>query len=122
MPQIRSKFCAPEYKGSRGTRGLAEGANWRGNRRRSSFVARVRVTMARRRRRTPRHCARASRAGRRAAFECLEPRMPLAAQPIINEILAGNDGVILDVDGDESDFVEIYNAGDAEINLTGWHL
>jgi hypothetical protein len=59
---------------------------------------------------------------RRLALEQLERRLAMAAQPIINEVLAGNDGVIQDVDGDYSDLIEIYNAGDAPINLNGWSL
>lgn len=46
----------------------------------------------------------------------------MAAEPIINEVLAANDGVIQDVDGDYSDFIEIFNAGDAPIDLNGWSL
>src|SRR5688500_13823994 len=60
--------------------------------------------------------------GRMLAVERLESRIAMAAQPIINEILASNDGVIQDADGDYSDFIELYNAGDAAINLSGWRL
>lgn len=59
---------------------------------------------------------------RRLTIEGLEARLALAAQPVINEILASNDGLIQDVDGDYSDFIEIYNAGDAALDLAGWHL
>ena len=51
-----------------------------------------------------------------------EPRCLLAAEPILNEILASNSGVIQDEDGDYSDFIEIYNRGDASVNLDGWYL
>jgi hypothetical protein len=59
---------------------------------------------------------------RRLAIEPLERRIVFAAQPIVNEILANNDNGIQDVDGDNSDFIELYNAGDASINLAGWYL
>lgn len=59
---------------------------------------------------------------KRLAIETLEARLALAANPIINEILASNDGLLQDVDGEYSDFIEIYNAGDAAIDLAGWHL
>ena len=59
---------------------------------------------------------------RKLMIESLESRLAMAAQPVINEILASNDGVIQDVDGDYSDFIELYNQGDASINLAGWHL
>ncbi len=78
--------------------------------------------MAEWRRRTARLRARRAATGRKPSIERLESRLALAAQPIINEILASNDGVIQDVDGDYSDFIELYNAGDAPINLGGWHL
>lgn len=60
--------------------------------------------------------------GRRPAVEHLESRLLLSAQPIINEILARNNGVIQDEDGDFSDYVELYNRGDAPVNLDGWYL
>src|SRR5688500_8313999 len=79
--------------------------------------------MRSRRRRTTKLAARRQPTrGRRLAIEHLEVRLPLAAEPIINEILASNDGVIQDEDGDYSDYIEIYNRGDAGINLAGWHL
>ena len=46
----------------------------------------------------------------------------MAAQPVINEFLASNTGVIQDADGDYSDFIELYNAGDQPLDLAGWHL
>ncbi|HEX6962567.1 MAG TPA: lamin tail domain-containing protein, partial [Lacipirellula sp.] len=61
-------------------------------------------------------------ASRQLSVERLESRIAMAAQPIINEILASNSGVIQDADGEYSDFIELYNAGDATVNLSGWHL
>lgn len=58
----------------------------------------------------------------RLRVELLEPRIVLAAQPIITEFMAKNDGFLRDGDGRSSDWVEIFNAGDAEIDLQGYHL
>ena len=46
----------------------------------------------------------------------------LAAMPIISEFLASNTTGSQDEDGDRSDWIEIYNAGDAAADLDGWHL
>jgi hypothetical protein len=54
--------------------------------------------------------------------ESLEERHLLAAVPLITEFMAVNDGVITDADGDNSDWIEISNVGDAPINLAGWRL
>ena len=78
--------------------------------------------MAVRRRQFLRRNARMKRAPKKLAIERLEPRTMMAAQPVINEILASNDGVIQDEDGDYSDFIELYNRGDAAVNLGGWYL
>src|SRR5688572_13761704 len=45
-----------------------------------------------------------------------------ASQPIITEFMARNQGTLLDEDGDTSDWVEIYNAGDTPVDLAGWSL
>jgi hypothetical protein len=45
-----------------------------------------------------------------------------AQDPVISEFLADNDKVLLDVDGDSSDWIEIYNPGGSAIDLGGWHL
>ena len=47
------------------------------------------------------------------------------AEPVINEFLAdnsGGEGALLDVDGDEPDWIEIRNASATATNLAGWHL
>ncbi|MEM7314839.1 MAG: lamin tail domain-containing protein [Planctomycetota bacterium] len=52
----------------------------------------------------------------------LEARYVLAANPIITEFMASNGSTLLDEDGDSSDWIEIYNAGDESLDLAGWHL
>ena len=61
-------------------------------------------------------------ARRRSFVESLEPRQLLAADVYISEFMASNDGVVLDEDGDDTDWVEIFNAGPDDVNLDGWHL
>jgi hypothetical protein len=46
----------------------------------------------------------------------------LAALPIITEFLAANQGSLLDGDGNTSDWIEVYNAGDAAANLANYCL
>ncbi|HLP78800.1 MAG TPA: lamin tail domain-containing protein, partial [Candidatus Paceibacterota bacterium] len=41
---------------------------------------------------------------------------------IISELVADNNGSLLDEDGDRSDWIEIHNAGAGTVNLGGWHL
>ena len=55
-------------------------------------------------------------------FEHLETRMMLAAQPIISEFMASNDGVIEDGFGQDSDWIELTNIGDAPVDLQGYYL
>jgi len=55
-------------------------------------------------------------------FEQLEPRIALSATPLISEFMASNSGTLDDEDGQSSDWVELYNAGDTALNLDGWHL
>ena len=55
-------------------------------------------------------------------FETLEPRHLLAADPILTEFVASNDSTINDGFGKDSDWIELYNAGDESINLQGYHL
>ena len=42
--------------------------------------------------------------------------------PIISEFLADNDNGITDEDGDESDWIEIWNTTTSTLDLTGWRL
>lgn len=46
----------------------------------------------------------------------------LAADVVINELLADNLNGLLDEDGDTSDWIELYNRGSAAVNLLGWAL
>ncbi|MCP4452955.1 MAG: lamin tail domain-containing protein, partial [Planctomycetes bacterium] len=52
------------------------------------------------------------------------PSIRLAAQDFIriNEFLAVNDSGLDDLDRQEEDWVEIYNAGTEIANLEGWYL
>ncbi len=59
---------------------------------------------------------------RSLVFEPLEDRVLLAANPLITELMAVNDTVLADQDGDYSDWLELHNAGDAAADLTGWYL
>lgn len=47
---------------------------------------------------------------------------PLTGQVVINEIMASNELTCEDEDGDSSDWVELYNAGDEPVNLLGYYL
>ena len=69
---------------------------------------------------TRQQIVRASR--RRLALESLEQRRVLSGQPVINEILAINDGILQDEDGAYSDVIELYNRGDQSVDLGGWYL
>ena len=55
-------------------------------------------------------------------YQSLEPRQVLAGLPIITEFLASNSNGSVDDNGNQSDWIEIYNAGDASINLQGYSL
>ncbi|MBN1640839.1 MAG: lamin tail domain-containing protein, partial [Anaerolineae bacterium] len=44
------------------------------------------------------------------------------AQVVISEFVAVNDGATIDEDGDASDWVELYNQGPTDVDLTGWYL
>lgn len=51
-------------------------------------------------------------------------QMPLLthAQLVINEFMSKNETSIVDMDGDHSDWIEIYNSSSEEIDLSGYHL
>ena len=55
-------------------------------------------------------------------LEILEHRQLLAASPIITEIVANNDDTLFDGDDIPSDWIELYNAGDENLDLNGWYL
>jgi len=58
----------------------------------------------------------------RLAFETLEPRRLLDGGPLITEFMAANSATLLDGDGDSSDWIEIHNPTEAEVDLAGWYL
>lgn len=47
---------------------------------------------------------------------------PAGAQVYITELMAVNDTVLIDEDGDFSDWLELHNASAATVDLTGWYL
>lgn len=53
---------------------------------------------------------------------CLFLASQAPAQISINEVLPSNANVLLDEDQDFSDWIELYNAGESPVNLTGWSL
>ena len=56
------------------------------------------------------------------ALEELETRRVLDSLPVITELLASNDVGQKDEDGDRSDWIELFNPGEAPIDLGGWYL
>ena len=61
-------------------------------------------------------------AGRPAMVEGLEGRVLLAFTPYISEFMASNDGTLVDVDRQYSDWIEIANPTSASVNLDGYYL
>lgn len=60
---------------------------------------------------------------RRLHLEALEPRLVLDASMLrITEFVASNDDGLTDYDGDNSDWLEIYNTGNDAVDLSGMHL
>lgn len=58
----------------------------------------------------------------RLHLESLEERRILAVGPIITEFMADNANGLADSDGENSDWIEIFNPTDAPVNLAGYHL
>ena len=59
----------------------------------------------------------------RLVFESLEPRWMLDAGPLwISEFLAKNTNGIVDDNGNHSDWIEIRNPTQSDVNLNGWSL
>ena len=54
--------------------------------------------------------------------EALEPRRLLAAAPRLSEFMASNRATLDDGDGLSSDWIEIFNAGDEDLDLAGYRL
>ncbi len=44
------------------------------------------------------------------------------AAPVISELMSSNGGVVLDEDGDSSDWLELYNPDATPVDLGGWYL
>jgi len=74
-----------------------------------------------RRRRNSRPIGAAPRS-RRLRFEALETRQVLAASVLISEFLASNQGGLQDGDGDSPDWIELFNASDEAVDLSGYYL
>ena len=55
-------------------------------------------------------------------LESLEPRLPLAAQLVITELMARNSDTLRDGHGEASDWIEIQNLGDTAVDLGGYYL
>lgn len=49
---------------------------------------------------------------------CYSPNSPIR----MNRIVSRSGGPVLDADGDDSDFIELYNAGFDPVNLTAWQI
>ena len=47
---------------------------------------------------------------------------PATASLVISEFMSINKSTVPDKDGDFRDWLEIYNSGDAVVNLAGWTL
>ncbi len=67
---------------------------------------------------------KSKRPSRRLGVEQLEQRVLLTvnAGPLITELMAANDEVLADEDGDYPDWIEIHNPTDTSIPLDGWYL
>ncbi len=50
------------------------------------------------------------------------PPSPLAGKLVISELMGKNKAVLADEDGDFSDWIELYNATDCALDLTGFYL
>ena len=54
--------------------------------------------------------------------EALEARHLLTGAPLISEFMADNQSTLTDEDGDRSDWIELFNAGDELVDLKGYSL
>ena len=54
--------------------------------------------------------------------EILEPRQLLASDLVINEFMARNETTLLDSFGQASDWIEVHNLTDSDVDLNGWSL
>ena len=53
---------------------------------------------------------------------CLTTVQLKAQQIFINELMSSNGSTISDEDGDKSDWIELFNAEDIQVDLTGFGL
>lgn len=62
--------------------------------------------------------------GRRASLPLVVSMMvgTSSGQLVISEFMAKNDTTLADGDGNYSDWIELYNAGDSAVDLEGWYL
>jgi len=65
---------------------------------------------------------RKKQSNNRPSYDRLEPRQLLAGMPVISEFLASNSTGLVNDNGDRSDWIEIFNAGDQSIDLAGYSL
>ena len=56
------------------------------------------------------------------SLEALEPRVVLAGDVLISEVMTSNDETLKDEDGSTPDWLELYNNSKANVDLNGWHL
>jgi hypothetical protein len=70
------------------------------------------------------HCKKNRRKNfqRRLQLEALEGRAVMAGLPILSEFVADNNITLDDGFGESPDWIEIYNAGDAVVDLQGYRL
>jgi len=56
------------------------------------------------------------------AVSALPAGNSFAMELVINELMADNTGSARDQDGDDDDWIEIYNSGDSAVNIGGMYL
>ena len=66
--------------------------------------------------------SRWSSQGVRICLESLEPRRLLDGRIVISELVASNAEGLEDNEGDRGDWIELFNAGDAPVDLAGWSI
>ncbi len=54
---------------------------------------------------------------------CFIAPLPASVAAVyISEIMASNSGSLIDIDGEESDWIELFNDSESAVDLTGWYL
>ncbi|MBN2704001.1 MAG: chitobiase/beta-hexosaminidase C-terminal domain-containing protein, partial [Pontiellaceae bacterium] len=54
---------------------------------------------------------------------CFIAPLPASVAAVyISEIMPNNGGSLIDIDGEESDWIELYNDSESAVDLTGWYL